>query len=212
MNAANERPPPPDTTCTRLHRKDRSACWSPSCWRRARGDPGARRAGLPPAHHRQRQAHPDQVAAEGPSHDPRLASLGRERSLGARALSRCSCTVSREAAAADGSARPIADTSRIVSIGGDVTEILYALKAAPKIVAVDTTSTYPASALKEKKSVGYMRALSTRGRALHQSDASSSRPRTPGRPRSSRRSRPHRSPTSRCRTTPRPRASPQRSG
>jgi heme transport system substrate-binding protein len=64
------------------------------------------------------------------------------------------------AAAAD---KPAADTSRIVSIGGDVTEILYALKADPKIVAVDTTSTYPASALKEKKSVGYMRALSTEG-------------------------------------------------
>jgi heme transport system substrate-binding protein len=58
---------------------------------------------------------------------------------------------------------PVKDTSRIVSIGGDVTEILYALNAAPKIVAVDTTSTYPASALKEKKSVGYVRALSTEG-------------------------------------------------
>ncbi len=57
----------------------------------------------------------------------------------------------------------VADTSRIVSIGGDVTEILYTLHAAPKIVAVDTTSTYLASALKEKTSVGYMRALSTEG-------------------------------------------------
>jgi len=50
-----------------------------------------------------------------------------------------------------------------VSIGGDVTEILYALGAEPKVVAVDTTSTYPASALKEKKNVGYIRALSTEG-------------------------------------------------
>ena len=58
---------------------------------------------------------------------------------------------------------PVKDTSRIVSIGGDVTEILYALGFAPKIVAVDTTSTYPASALKEKKNVGYVRALSTEG-------------------------------------------------
>ncbi len=55
------------------------------------------------------------------------------------------------------------DTSRIVSIGGDVTEILYALKADPKIVAVDTTSQFPVDALKEKKSVGYMRALSAEG-------------------------------------------------
>jgi iron complex transport system substrate-binding protein len=58
---------------------------------------------------------------------------------------------------------PVKDTSRIVSIGGDVTEILYALDAALKVVAVDTTSTFPASALKEKKSVGYVRALSTEG-------------------------------------------------
>jgi len=64
------------------------------------------------------------------------------------------------AAAAEDAAK---DTSRIVAIGGDVTEILYALKAAPKVVAVDTTSTFPASALKEKASVGYMRALSTEG-------------------------------------------------
>jgi iron complex transport system substrate-binding protein len=66
------------------------------------------------------------------------------------------------AMAADGAETP-ADGSRIVSIGGDVTEILYALHAAPKIVAVDTTSTYPASALREKPSIGYMRALSAEG-------------------------------------------------
>jgi iron complex transport system substrate-binding protein len=55
------------------------------------------------------------------------------------------------------------DVSRIVSIGGDVTEILYALGYEPNIVAVDTTSVYPADALAEKKNVGYMRALSTEG-------------------------------------------------
>jgi heme transport system substrate-binding protein len=67
------------------------------------------------------------------------------------------------ASAAPAPVGPVNDTSRIVSIGGDVTEILYALKAAPKVVAVDTTSTFPASALKEKTSIGYMRALSTEG-------------------------------------------------
>jgi iron complex transport system substrate-binding protein len=56
-----------------------------------------------------------------------------------------------------------ADLSRIVSIGGDVTEILYALGLESNIVAVDTTSVYPPSALAAKKSVGYMRALSTEG-------------------------------------------------
>jgi iron complex transport system substrate-binding protein len=55
------------------------------------------------------------------------------------------------------------DTSRIVSVGGAVTEILYALGLADRIVAIDTTSLYPARALKEKPNVGYMRALSAEG-------------------------------------------------
>jgi len=57
----------------------------------------------------------------------------------------------------------IGETSRIVSIGGAVTEILYRLDLQDKIVAVDTTSVYPAAAAKEKKSVGYMRQLSPEG-------------------------------------------------
>lgn len=52
---------------------------------------------------------------------------------------------------------------RILSIGGDITEILYDLGQQDKIVAVDVTSQFPARALKEKKSVGYMRALSAEG-------------------------------------------------
>ncbi len=55
------------------------------------------------------------------------------------------------------------DTSRIVSIGGAVTEILYDLGLEDRIVAVDTTSTAPARALAEKPNVGYMRALSAEG-------------------------------------------------
>ncbi|MBX9588506.1 MAG: ABC transporter substrate-binding protein [Hyphomonadaceae bacterium] len=57
----------------------------------------------------------------------------------------------------------VADASRILSIGGDVTEILYALGAGGRIVGVDTTSQFPPEALKEKTSVGYMRALSSEG-------------------------------------------------
>lgn len=57
----------------------------------------------------------------------------------------------------------IADTSRILSVGGDVTEILYALKAGDKITAVDSTSQYPAEALATKPNVGYLRALSAEG-------------------------------------------------
>jgi iron complex transport system substrate-binding protein len=55
------------------------------------------------------------------------------------------------------------DTSRIVSVGGDVTEILYELGLGDSIVAVDTTSVYPQPAITQKKSVGYMRALSSEG-------------------------------------------------
>jgi len=70
----------------------------------------------------------------------------------------------RNAAADDvGRNPPRYDSSRIVSIGGSVTEILYALGAEQKIVAVDTTSLYPPAALKEKPNVGYMRQLSPEG-------------------------------------------------
>ena len=55
------------------------------------------------------------------------------------------------------------DASRIVSVGGAVTEILYALGLADRVVAIDTTSLYPARALKEKRNVGYMRALAAEG-------------------------------------------------
>ena len=57
----------------------------------------------------------------------------------------------------------ISDTSKILSIGGDITEILYAIGADSRIVAVDSTSQFPPRALKEKKDVGYLRALSTEG-------------------------------------------------
>src|SRR5882757_5512675 len=57
----------------------------------------------------------------------------------------------------------VADASRILCVGGDITEIVYALGAGSRIVAVDTTSQFPEAALKEKKSVGYMRALSSEG-------------------------------------------------
>lgn len=55
------------------------------------------------------------------------------------------------------------DTSRIVSVGGDVTEILYELGLGDNVVAIDTTSVFPPQIPSEKKSVGYMRALSSEG-------------------------------------------------
>ena len=51
---------------------------------------------------------------------------------------------------------------RIVSIGGTVTEILYALGAGDRIIARDSTSTFPVEAMK-KPDIGYMRALSPEG-------------------------------------------------
>jgi iron complex transport system substrate-binding protein len=64
--------------------------------------------------------------------------------------------------ARSGETQPI-DSSRIVSIGGAVTETIYALGLEGRIVGVDTTSLYPAEALKRAPIVGYMRALSAEG-------------------------------------------------
>lgn len=64
---------------------------------------------------------------------------------------------------ASGRAVVVEDRGRVVSVGGAVTEILYALGLEDRIVAVDTTSLYPPRALAEKPDVGYMRALSPEG-------------------------------------------------
>src|SRR5882672_5977141 len=57
----------------------------------------------------------------------------------------------------------IENPSRIVSIGGAITEILYALGLEQRVVGVDTTSVYPTAALRDKPNVGYMRQLSAEG-------------------------------------------------
>lgn len=54
------------------------------------------------------------------------------------------------------------DAKRIVAIGGTVTEVLYALGAGDRVVARDSTSSFPPDAL-SKPDVGYMRALSSEG-------------------------------------------------
>lgn len=61
-----------------------------------------------------------------------------------------------------GNGSVLAAPERIVSIGGAVTEILYALEVEDRIVATDTTSSHPPAAVKQPK-VGYMRALSAEG-------------------------------------------------
>jgi iron complex transport system substrate-binding protein len=55
-----------------------------------------------------------------------------------------------------------ADTSRIVTLGGSVTEIVYALGAGDQVVGVDASSVYPAAAT-ETPSVGYFRRLPAEG-------------------------------------------------
>lgn len=57
----------------------------------------------------------------------------------------------------------VADASRIVSAGGSITEVLYALGLNDRIAAVDTTSLYPEAALEEHPNIGYVRALSSEG-------------------------------------------------
>jgi len=95
----------------------------------------------------------------------RVCKSGVLRLLAVAGLALCSNAALADTTVVDGSGRQvhIADTSRILSIGGDVTEILYALKADGKIIAVDSTSQYPAEALGTKANVGYMRALSSEG-------------------------------------------------
>ena len=51
---------------------------------------------------------------------------------------------------------------QVVALGGDVTEIVYALGAQDELVARDTTSTWPPQALK-LPDVGYLRQLNAEG-------------------------------------------------
>ncbi|CAO96874.1 heme/hemin ABC transporter substrate-binding protein [Erwinia tasmaniensis] len=53
-------------------------------------------------------------------------------------------------------------TERIVSIGGDVTQIIYALDAQQELVARDSTSLHPA-VVQKLPDVGYMRQLNAEG-------------------------------------------------
>lgn len=54
------------------------------------------------------------------------------------------------------------DPSRVVAVGGSITEIVYALGEEKRLIARDSTSTYPREAF-SLPDVGYMRALSPEG-------------------------------------------------
>lgn len=72
-------------------------------------------------------------------------------------------TAAVEVTDADDRRIEIEDSSHVVSIGGSITEILYALGLSHRIAAVDSTSLYPPGVLSAKPVVGYMRALSAEG-------------------------------------------------
>lgn len=66
------------------------------------------------------------------------------------------------AGAAAGMARGAAASRRIVSVGGAITETVFALGEGARLVAADSTSRYPAAAARLPR-IGYLRALPTEG-------------------------------------------------
>lgn len=86
---------------------------------------------------------------------PPVPDAGRRRALRLAGLLSASCALGAPLWAQ-------AANSRLVSVGGALTEILYALDAEAALVGVDTTSLYPA-AVTQLPSVGYARALSAEG-------------------------------------------------
>lgn len=73
------------------------------------------------------------------------------------------CRLSAFVIALAGAVAPLAHAAeRLVSIGGDVTEIVYALGAGDEMVARDSTSLHP-DAVKALPNVGYMRQLNAEG-------------------------------------------------
>jgi iron complex transport system substrate-binding protein len=65
---------------------------------------------------------------------------------------------------------PAARAPRLVTVGGGITEVVYALHAQGQLVGTDTTSLYPPAALQTPK-VGYMRQLSAEGLLALRPDA-----------------------------------------
>jgi iron complex transport system substrate-binding protein len=80
-------------------------------------------------------------------------------------LARCVIAVVAVLAAVPAGASELrhAQAKRIVSVGGALTEIVYALGLQDRLVGIDTTSLYPPEALRQKPNVGYMRQLSAEG-------------------------------------------------
>jgi iron complex transport system substrate-binding protein len=89
-----------------------------------------------------------------------IASLRRHRRAGLAIATAGAMLAAGPAAAAE---LRNAQAKRIVTIGGALTEIVYALGLEDRLVGIDTTSLYPPQALQQKANVGYMRQLSAEG-------------------------------------------------
>lgn len=63
---------------------------------------------------------------------------------------------------ADGKPFTVKDTSRVITLGGPVTEIVYALGAGKSVIATDVSSYYPEAITKLPK-IGYQRTLTAEG-------------------------------------------------
>ncbi|WP_441517565.1 heme/hemin ABC transporter substrate-binding protein [Bradyrhizobium sp. 2TAF24] len=92
-------------------------------------------------------------------HRPLLRPLATLLTAALATVALCTPSPAHAVDAAPSQAAP----ARIVSVGGAVTEILYALGLADRIVGLDVTSLYPPEALRTKPNVGYMRQLSPEG-------------------------------------------------
>jgi iron complex transport system substrate-binding protein len=57
----------------------------------------------------------------------------------------------------------ITSVERIVSLTGDITEIIFALGMGDRVVGVDSSATYPPEAVQELPNIGYQRRLSAEG-------------------------------------------------
>lgn len=114
--------------------------------------------------------YPVMTKTDCPDQRRRILLLGAlATGLGLHGATACAADASNAAdpavtasGASAGAGAGAALTSRIVSIGGALTEIVYALGAEQSLVGVDTTSLYPQAASK-LPSVGYARSLSSEG-------------------------------------------------
>src|SRR6478735_5285853 len=140
-------------SCDQIAADDRQPDRQPGPVRsRARDHHRAWRGGVPLAPHLAKQTDPDQVSL----------AMTICRTIGLVSVA-FSVAIDGPAAAEgivvyDARNRDVVieNPARIVSIGGAVTEILYALGFDDRIAGVDATSLYPPAALRDKPNVGYM--------------------------------------------------------